>query len=959
MSNSLNKLFAILAVASLTILGGPPLSADQIAVSQFKYLNSNDNSTVIEPDEAQDLLNIDITPSGKSVKKRAGYGLYKTVFSPSTGVHGGFHSYDSTGNDIQIWASSVSVKGVVADGTPVTIVSSMTLNSTLDCADTQGFSYCVDSNRDFYIKTTGAALTQWFTTPLGTMVEATPDRVVVAGVSASPNTLFFSQSNTFTNFTVGAAATDAFTEVIAAPGSKLTHIRWGCQKLLWWKDQSFGYFDFEDQFAAQVKTVSDNIGSVDNTSAIDPGGNVWFRGQDGHTYRYDCSSLEKMTIDITPQIQSAGRRTSNSWTQTSQSDFAAGGIGFNGPTVALSTAVLSGSVVPSTISFVDTSSSDFGQGTFSAGLDTTSVSGAFTLKTYLNDTFSGMTNWTQRCGTVGTGSGYADLNAAANTFEQVASSSPTGDYIVQFSFTATGASPLSQSLQVMVSTTTGLADANVGYYVSIKAVASGSLFVVVLGSTSNAGAGFWNDGSGTCNSPGVLIGSSGVPAVIISSFSVAYDTSNHTLKWTRDNTTGAMSLYLDGTLKTTANNTSLNVFKKLYVAGQSGGAFHWYLDDLYFIARQGNLTSRQFDTAFSTPVWGTFTANTSGTGSFAYATRTSADGSSYTADTAVTSGDKITSSTRRYLLYSSTLTTTQVTSLPQVTDVTILAASTGTYYSAVKNAPTINTWSTFNPTYIDNGGSHTFYMRSSSNTFDVLSPTPTWTAQTANAQVVVTTYTYFQVRDDFYLGSATNTPTLNDFTLNWFEGSASDQAYMLYFDNAIWESVAYGAGVSSNTYIFRYDLINDGWGLYNFGAGGMLNQGNRLYFGSVGDGSVYLFGSGTSDAGSSINAYWKSKDFTGSDPFLQSQLTQIDTFAKKNQGATLTSTYTLDTSTSSTFTINLSSTTQSVIQSRRQLPSGKLGYTVNVQYGDTSASSAWELLGFRLGLTPQPYRPGN
>src|SRR6185295_3609685 len=158
------------------------------------------------------------------------------------------------------------------------IVSSATLSATLDCADTQGNAYCVNSARDFYIRTNGTTLGQWFTTPLGTMVEATPDRIAVAGVSASPNTIFISGSNAFTNFTAAPLTTDPFTEVIASPGSKLTHIRWGCQKLLWWKDQSFGYLDFDDQYSAQIKIISDTIGTVDNTSAIDPGGSVWFRG---------------------------------------------------------------------------------------------------------------------------------------------------------------------------------------------------------------------------------------------------------------------------------------------------------------------------------------------------------------------------------------------------------------------------------------------------------------------------------------------------------------------------------------------------------------------------------------------------------------------------------------------------------------------------------------------------------
>jgi hypothetical protein len=179
---------------------------------------------------------------------------------------------------------------------------------------------------------------------------------------------------------------------------------------------------------------------------------------------------------------------------------------------------------------------------------------------------------------------------------------------------------------------------------------------------------------------------------------------------------------------------------------------------------------------------------------------------------------------------------------------------------------------------------------------------------------------------------------------------------MLYFDNAIWETVPFGVGQSTNNYIFKYDLINDGWTLYNFGAGGMTAQANTLYFGSTSAGNIFNFGTVRADNGSAIQAYWKSKDFSGSDPFLQNQLTNIDTFVKKDQGSTLTATYTMDTSTSTAYSISLS-TSASFLESRKLLPSGKLGYQFNMKYGDTSSTSQWELFGFRIGYSPQPYRP--
>jgi len=194
--------------------------------------------------EAQDLLNVDVSITGNSVKKRDGYGQYKSL-GTGAGLHGGFHAFNSAGSDYQLWGSSTSLYSIVSDGSPTQLISSATVAATWDCTDTQGYSYCVNSSRNMYVKTDGTTINQ-YSSPLGTMVESTPDRVIVAGVSGSPNTLFVSQANTFTNFTVGVNPTDAFTEVIASPGSQLTHSRWGWGKLLWWKDASFGYFDFDD-----------------------------------------------------------------------------------------------------------------------------------------------------------------------------------------------------------------------------------------------------------------------------------------------------------------------------------------------------------------------------------------------------------------------------------------------------------------------------------------------------------------------------------------------------------------------------------------------------------------------------------------------------------------------------------------------------------------------------------------
>lgn len=773
--------------------------ADQIAVSTFKGLNSNENALIIDPAYAQDELNVNITPGGKSVQKGAGYGLYKTLYSSNLqGIHGGSHFFDATGNDVQVWGSSTSLYGIVADAAPAQLVSSATLNATWDCADTQGFGYCVDSSRDALIKTNGATIT-WYSSVLGTMVEATPDRLVVAGVSGNTNTLYISGSNAFTTFTAGPLPSDPFTEPIASPGSKLTHTRWGCGKLLWWKDQSFGWFAFDDQYSAQVKIVSDTIGTFDNTSAIDPGGNVWFRGQDGHIWEYDCSGLIKQSIEITPQIQASGKRVSNSWIQTSGSDFNSGS---------------------------------------SVNVDTTTMAGNVMLNGF-SDTFSSLSNWTTTSGVWSISGGHAQttntsVNAGLNQMFSVIVDSISSAFLMSYQCGVTG----------------GLGTQNVD---------------VQLVNASNNGYRLDYSGDGTAN---LYRLANGTPSLIIAGAVVAHDQNTHTVSLSRT-AAGLYTIFLDTT----------NV---------------------------GNVTDNTY-IGFSTAalrVAGMFAGQTA--------------------------------SIYNFSIYD----------------------TTGTYYSSVKNAPSLNSWTTFGSN-TSGVGSQTFYMRSSSNSFTVLSSTPAWTTQITNTQVAVATNTYFQVRDDFSITAATNIPVLADFSVNWFEGSAVDQAYSIYFDNAILFSVSYGVGVSSNTYILKRDLINDGWLLYNFGAGGMLVQNNHLFFGDVGStAQIFQYGSGTSYNGTAINAYWKSKNFTGADPFMRNQYTNIDTLFKQNTSQTITTTYALDGSTTTTsYTVNLSSTSLPIINNRKNLPNGKNGYTINLQYGDNTISSAWELLGYRFTFMPQPYVP--
>ena len=86
---------------------------------------------------------------------------------------------------------------------------------------------------------------------------------------------------------------------------------------------------------------------------------------------------------------------------------------------------------------------------------------------------------------------------------------------------------------------------------------------------------------------------------------------------------------------------------------------------------------------------------------------------------------------------------------------------------------------------------------------------------------------------------------------------AGDKAYAQYYDYGIWWSVQLGTGASNNNYILKYDLINNGWLIYDIPINGMYVKNNSLYFGSATGGYIYKFGGVTNDNGAAINAYWQ------------------------------------------------------------------------------------------------------
>ena len=890
----MTKSVKIALFCTLMAFLGPKFAfAGDIVIGSFQGLNSNDNAVALEDGEAQDLLNVGITPGGKSVYKREGYGLHKTLSYSTSAVHGLHYFQDLQGSDIQLYGHDAYLAASVNGAAPVDVATG-TVNATWQCTDNSGFAYCVTSQRNTPVRTSGTTGTSTYMAgiPLGTMITNTPDRLVVAGVSGAESSLYLSQANTFTNFTIGINSADPFVEVINSPGSRLTHIRYACGKILWWKDGSFGYSIGSDQYNLENVTVSQTIGTLDNSSD-EYNGIVYFRGQDNHVYQYDCSNVTRLSRKITPTVAAANRRKANSWTQTSQSDWQSGTLQ---PSANFSTTISVGDLTVSSFTIVDTSSSDFSGGTASS---TTFATGSILISTNNtnivgNGFESGATGWTSDISAASAAGTNCTLTPRTSSkfglqtctgcglgTQQVAITDCAGTTLVSANWTATGNSCGWTSRTISMASQ---ARKNVRIYI--------------------------NNGQQTVQSDCFIASGNNITFYTASD----YVTAGNVVYTGYDDITDGRSSISSGTYKSRTLDTGLTNAMALVQA-------NWTVNT-------------------STPY---------------IEMQTSSNGSSFQKVTPSTGTSAL---TNRYIRYISSITTgASEHALTSIDDVTIVAKSTGgVYVSPVNNASALSSWSTFGANDQSAGGLLTYYVRASTGQFTVLSSTPLWASQSKNATVNYATGTYMQLMTSFTVTSATATFSLSDFTFNWFEGNSVDKAYIKYWNDYVWIAVSSGT-TGINNRIQRWDILNQTWLLDDIAANGFLVDNNSMYFGNPNAGKIYKYGNGlTTDDSGPINSYWKSKNFAGDDPFVQKNWDQSDFIVKAASPTVMSVIYQLDGSTTTTYLMNLYNPSKTILHKGVNL-SGRIGTFYNVRFGDSSSNPRWEVFGYRSKYTPLPWRP--
>lgn len=916
----LGALIGVLSLCSVWNIHAEDVS--YLQVGPFGTLNNTDNSIVIPNTKAQDLLNIDIAPQGGSVRKRKGYATAQTLTISTSPVHGVHYFYDSNGSDVALYFNDTNLSASVSGASVSNIFTNGPNGATWQCIDSQGFAYCANTTRSAIIKTNGVTSSNLAGfTSTGTMVAVTPERLVQAGLSSAPNDIVFSKANDFTTWTIGTEATDPISFTITAPGPKITHITYAFDRIVWFKSTSFGYIMIGNQPAFsdwQVVTVDPNLGTLDNTSVYRDG-YLYFRGQDGHIYSFDGTQMKKLTRDIQDTISASQFRISNSWSQTTQEDFE---LGVSTPTGFVSSTITINAISLGTATaiapFVDTSSTDFVAGTYtniSTSPNLGSINLAYTSELILSSvTLASNDAICDSCGANSKAFFSTATNAVGTsvTLRLVKLGSP-GDYIVRI-LTDNSLSP-----GTFISSATLSAS-------SLVANSTTNINISIISTKLPVGTTFWVQiqSGGTCNSSNVI-------------------------RWLGLNYVG------------TPNTTNL-----------CGGAATNSLFGLATFGRQfiksGQFFSQPFDMGFTTNTWiwdwsifnASFTIPFNSTLSYFTQTSSSPTGG-FTSFVDVSTGNSPVSPVQRYIRYEASFNTEDASTSPVVGMVSIATSNRlrpgGTFYSQVHNSPNLNAWDSFDATIINSTNAHSFSMRSATNSFTVLSSTPSWTSISNGGIPSISTGTYFQFKDTIITTTtAYGNPTLTDFTQNWFEGSASDKSYGVYFRDAIWWSLTSGAGATINNKILYYDMNNDGMTLYDIPSNGFYVRNESLYFGSTSEGKIFKYGDVDNDNGSAINAYWKSKDYVMGNPFQDKELVNISIAGKSVSNSSMTVTYEIDASTSTSYTVPFASS-DGYIKSNKNLSFGKVGQTFNIQFGNNAADQSFEIFGIQAGYRVKSWKP--
>lgn len=806
------------------LLFSVPAFADQAAITDFKGgLNSNYSSITIGDNEVQDSLNVYFDKDNAAVKREG----FSVCGSSKSYSFDSAWTYSDSGNSNYLIVRSSDAIVASNNGCDFNVlIATVNANLVVNEVNALGKAWFVDRERGVYFWN-GTSTTYVSNSPLGQYIAEFRERVCVSGIAhPSGNDLYCSAyldgSDWDTSSTLDTGAilvrvglNDAYDNITALFSGY-------SDSLLIWKNKSmYGMYGF-DKSDFVIRILTREAGCTDQRGIQPFMGGIVFPSARGIEFFNGVQVLTPPISDkVKDKIRASTLSTFNeaSWTQSSQSDFEAGA---STPTNYLSFSQSPGSVIPALSSQTDTTDSDFTLAESTSGClikNNAVVISTNTVGSVQDNDFETGFIWTQ---------GSRWIRIAPGTLSTDNCGSMGADSGTDFMYFS-GDTAIPETTQL----TAEIIDANDD---------SALLSTNLTWSSSNCS---YNTATITGNNSyarkevKIRLYGDHPSANYLTSLPFIYSGENITFRWASDlkASSGARYFIIDNFSGGRVTGTTCDFYSRAFDTGKESS----------YIAAESSITVNEAPLAAfhvdiaSSPYGSWFQDILTSTGTSAFANK-------------------------RYVRYRARIAyTVGYDMLTSINEVSLLSRSTGTYYSAVHNAPNLTSWSTLVVNKDDNDGSHTFYMRSSADPFTVASSTPSWSAQSANTVISISTGTYFQLRDDFSITHDTQTPSLNLFTISWNEGTPASPMASITDDKHYYLSLSTTSEASENTGTL---VLSPGpvWSMWDLKAGAFVNHKGTIYHtNNSGNGNVYTDFIGTDDAGSAINAYIKTKDYSFGD----------------------------------------------------------------------------------------------
>lgn len=271
----------------------------------------------------------------------------------------------------------------------------------------------------------------------------------------------------------------------------------------------------------------------------------------------------------------------------------------------------------------------------------------------------------------------------------------------------------------------------------------------------------------------------------------------------------------------------------------------------------------------------------------------------------------------------------------------------------------MTSWGNFSVTEALNGGGIAFSVCSSTNSN--MSFPRSCANQTLNSQIIAATGTFVQWYATFTVTAATQTPTLQSATVQWFSGTKAIPMASTVWDNRYWLALTTNTADTGNDAVMVLNQTG-AWAPFDIHAGAFTQYKNSLYHAdSLGSGNIYLDGQAWADNGSAINAFVNTRNESLGDLSSDDYMYALYPTAAATGNCAMTVQYSVDSSTTtyslgspllSEFALITSVRLPFPIDSSHQV----FGQSVDFTLGTNDGQCAWQLLGIEGLFKSRPIK---